>query len=107
VALFAHAYGFLAVFAAGAGPAAHRAPGGGEETAPADVRAAAAAPATARRPTRRRSPPTRKTPPAYLAGAVLSFNEQLERILEVTLVLLLGGMLTRHLVPPKRSGSCR
>jgi len=31
--------------------------------------------------------------PAHLAGAVLSFNEQLERIGEVTLVLLVGGML--------------
>src|SRR5262249_30067651 len=31
--------------------------------------------------------------PAYLAWAVLSFNERLERIVEVALVLLAGGML--------------
>ncbi|HMY75224.1 MAG TPA: sodium:proton antiporter, partial [Blastocatellia bacterium] len=32
--------------------------------------------------------------PAYLVQAVLGFNEQLERIAELTVVLLLGGMLT-------------
>ncbi len=32
---------------------------------------------------------------AYMAEAVLGFNEQVERLLEVCLVLLLGGMLTR------------
>jgi NhaP-type Na+/H+ or K+/H+ antiporter len=32
--------------------------------------------------------------PAYLAGAVLFFNEQLERFLEVALVLLVGGMIS-------------
>lgn len=32
--------------------------------------------------------------PAYMAGAVLAFNEQLERISEVGVVLLIGGMLS-------------
>jgi NhaP-type Na+/H+ or K+/H+ antiporter len=35
-----------------------------------------------------------KTAPAYMAWAVLSFNEQIERIVEVGVVLLVGGMLS-------------
>ncbi|HYF03737.1 MAG TPA: cation:proton antiporter, partial [Patescibacteria group bacterium] len=34
--------------------------------------------------------------PAYMAGVVLSFNEQMERILEVVLVILVGGMFSLH-----------
>ncbi|MES2459652.1 MAG: sodium:proton antiporter [Armatimonadota bacterium] len=37
--------------------------------------------------------------PSYLVRNMLSFNEQLERIGEVILVLLLGGMLTRGYFP--------
>ncbi|HEX8832741.1 MAG TPA: hypothetical protein VF719_01010, partial [Abditibacteriaceae bacterium] len=37
--------------------------------------------------------------PAFMAKAVLAFNEQLERIGEVTVVLLVGAMLTRDYIP--------
>jgi sodium/hydrogen antiporter len=88
-ALLAHAYGFLAVFAAGlalrriqqSSPApdfdAHAvAFGGAHELATAPDKA-----------------------PTYMAHAVLHFNEQLERIAEVSLVLLVAGTLTLAYVP--------
>lgn len=40
-----------------------------------------------------------KTEPAYMAWAVLTFNEQLERLLAIAMVLLLGGMLTTAYMP--------
>lgn len=87
LALVAHSYGFLAVFAAGYAlrgierkassqsgrpeiPFIPVEPGHEEEVA--------TAPATA---------------PAYLAQAVLSFNEQMERIAEVAMVIMLGALL--------------
>jgi NhaP-type Na+/H+ or K+/H+ antiporter len=80
------AYGFLAVFAAGLAlrrvELAHTGEDPGEEIkAIAKIgkdEAVATDPAKA---------------PAYMAHAVLGFNEQLERIGEVGVVLLLGGML--------------
>ncbi|HYD53603.1 MAG TPA: cation:proton antiporter [Gemmatimonadaceae bacterium] len=96
VALLVHGYGFLAVFAAGyalrreeriASPTAARA-----ELPPAEVLAAAGA------GTRRELATSRETAPAYMARAALGFTEQLERILEVGVVLLLGGMLSRATV---------
>ena len=39
--------------------------------------------------------------PAYMAHAVLSFNEQLERIAEVGVVLLVGGMLSMGYISPE------
>ncbi|MBI3967098.1 MAG: cation:proton antiporter, partial [Chloroflexi bacterium] len=38
--------------------------------------------------------------PAYMARAVLGFTEQLERIGEVGIVVLIGGMLSFELLPP-------
>ena len=93
VALLAHAYGFLAVFAAGLAlrrverQHTEESEGAGE-AAPADVTAAAAgeeAEALATHP---------EKAPAYMAQAVLGFNEQLERIGEVAVVILLGAMLS-------------
>lgn len=86
-ALLLHAYGFLAVFAAGlALRAVERRQTGDQpqeqvlETASAEKRdEIATAPATA---------------PAHMAGAVLNFNEQMERILEVALVLIVGVLLS-------------
>lgn len=86
-AVLLHAYGFLAVFAAGlALRAVERHQTGGRppeqvlETASAEKRdEIATAPETA---------------PAHLAGAVLNFNEQIERILEVALVLIIGVLLS-------------
>ncbi|MES2766647.1 MAG: cation:proton antiporter [Bacteroidota bacterium] len=37
-----------------------------------------------------------ETAPQYLAGAVLGFNEQLERLFEIIMVLLVAGMFTWH-----------
>lgn len=83
-----HAYGFLAVFAAGVAlRAAERraSDGDGKTTETVSAMAAGHAPhlsALGDRPA-----------PAYFAGALLAINEQLERILEVALVLLVGAML--------------
>jgi len=81
VALLAHATGFLAVFAAGlALRRVERQSRGDKPLENVKDEALATHPEKA---------------PAYMAEAVLSFNEQVERLLEVGLVLLLGGMLTR------------
>ncbi len=83
-----HGWGFLAVFAAGVAMRAterqHSGPLPVEE-----VKAAAEA-------TERRAATDRRAAPAYLAGAVLSFNEQLDRIAELTLVVLVGALLSAH-----------
>ena len=111
LALLIHSYGFLAVFAAGLAlrrterrETAKAAEAG--VAPPADVRLAEAAEQAAEQAEGGQAAgaveigaggeaaatdPLRA--PAHLAGAVLSFNEQLERIGEVTLVLLVGGML--------------
>jgi NhaP-type Na+/H+ or K+/H+ antiporter len=95
-ALAAHTYGFLAAFAAGL--ALRRVESAAAAEAPAyepapDVSAAAHAGDAEKVAT------DAKTAPAYMASAVLGFNEQLERMFEVALVLLLGGMLTRDYLP--------
>ena len=51
-----------------------------------------------RRPTRTMATDPEKAP-AYMAQAVLGFNEQLERIGEVAVVVLLGGMLALAALP--------
>lgn len=81
IALLAHAYGFLAVFAAGLAMRRIEMQSSGEDF-PEDVRDEGQA-------------TDQEMAPAYMAEAVLGFNEQLERILEVGVVLLLGGMLSR------------
>src|SRR3954453_12340657 len=94
VGLLAHTYGFLAVFAAGlalryiemrANREEPPADGGGmpREGGEQEI---ATHPAKA---------------PAYMAQAVLGFNEKLERITEVAVVLLLGGMLTTRYLHPE------
>ena len=98
VALLLHTYGFLAAFAAGValrrveaddGDGANA---GGHGAAPPDVTAAAAAanPEAATDP---------EKAPAYMAQAVLGFNEQLERICEVAVVVLIGGMIAPRYLP--------
>jgi sodium/hydrogen antiporter len=90
LALAAHTYGFLAVFAAGlalrrierratgANPPPHElAPTGPTEEIETDDEKA----------------------PAYMAHAVLGFNEQLERICEVAVVILIGTMLLPSSIP--------
>jgi NhaP-type Na+/H+ or K+/H+ antiporter len=83
-ALMAHTYGFLAVFAAGL---AFRL---GERT-PGDATRASAEKKSALETENLATDP--ETAPAHMAAAVLNFNEQFERILEVGLVLVLGMML--------------
>lgn len=87
LALLLHAYGFLAVFAAGLALRAverretgDRLPDQVLETASAEKREEIAT--------------ATETAPAHLAGAVLSFNEQMERVLEVALVLIVGVLLS-------------
>jgi NhaP-type Na+/H+ or K+/H+ antiporter len=98
-ALAAHAYGFLAVFAAGLAlraverRSADR--GGARADVPASLRAESE---TEEREAAATNP---KSAPAYMAGAVLAFNEHLERIFELAMVLLLGGMLTAKYLPPQ------
>lgn len=90
VALLLHAYGFLAVFAAGVAlrqleQSQTREPASAEqvERAMADPdRTAAAAIAVDPRHA-----------PAFMAQAVLGFNEQVERIGEVTIVIAIGALL--------------
>jgi NhaP-type Na+/H+ or K+/H+ antiporter len=104
LALLVAGYGFLAVFAAGL--AVRRVErrettrGKAAVTAPADVRAAAAsATLTTHRPAgtsttdKERLATDESTAPAYMAEAALGFTEQLERLAELAVVLLLGSML--------------
>lgn len=92
IALLLHAYGFLAVFAAGLGLRHMEMRKTGSEVEPTQVLQEA----------NREAPeePTEKlathneAAPAYLAHASLGFSEQAERILEAAVVLVLGGILT-------------
>jgi NhaP-type Na+/H+ or K+/H+ antiporter len=82
LALLVHAYGFLAVFAAGHALRRyeHR---HASVRAPAVVLAAAAAVDDG-------DPPDTSAP---MAGAVLAFNEQIEHVAELALVICIGAML--------------
>ena len=91
IAVLLKSYGFLAVFAAGFALRREErlqtlATSGAD--APPDVHAAAN---TARAAEVATAP---DTAPAYMAQATLGFTEQLERLLEVGVVLMLGGMLS-------------
>lgn len=86
-ALLAHTYGFLAVFAAGIAmrqvDQADREQNGAAEEGPEGRKFESAA----------------DSPPPLTAHGVLLFNEQLERILEVGVVILIGGMLSVGYLP--------
>lgn len=85
IALQIHAYGFLAVFAAGLAVRRIERENSGVAP-PADVVVAgSAAEEQATDP---------GTAPAYMASAVLNFNEQLERLGELAVVLVVGAMLS-------------
>lgn len=83
-ALLIHSYGFLAVFAAGLALRRIERQHTGD-AAPPDVQQAAHASET--------DATDRETAPAFMAQAVLGFNEQLERLGEVGVVLVLGAAL--------------
>jgi NhaP-type Na+/H+ or K+/H+ antiporter len=91
-ALLAHSYGFLAVFAAGfALRATERHFTGDQSPEPAlDNISEPVDEELATHP---------EKAPAVMAQAVLTFNEHLERIGEVGVVVLVGGMLTLRMVP--------
>lgn len=89
-ALLAHTYGFLAVFAAGLALRRVEMQHTGDQV-PDDV--VAAGEATPANTETADAATDAHTAPAYMAQAVLGFNEQLERIAEVGIVVLLGSML--------------
>ena len=89
-ALLIHSYGFLAVFAAGL--ALRRVEREHSEEKGAAVAETPAADAASEPPTEEDATHPERAP-AVMASAVLAFNEQLERIGEVTMVLILGAML--------------
>ena len=93
-AIFLHTYGFLAVFAAGLALRKIEERSGGLEQAPDEVIAAAAA--EGREEEIATDP---KTAPAYMTQAVLGFTEQLERIGEVVVMLMVGVMISVTGVP--------
>jgi NhaP-type Na+/H+ or K+/H+ antiporter len=86
VALLLHAYGFLAVFAAGLAIRHEemRRVGGGTPAPAPPPSSAHEQPETAFNP---------DTAPKYMADAVLSFTEQVDRLLEVAAVVVLGALL--------------
>ncbi|HXI18009.1 MAG TPA: cation:proton antiporter [Chloroflexota bacterium] len=86
VGLYAHTYGFLAVFAAGL--ALRRVEARATNDAPPR---GIAAEALGQDPNEIATDPEKA--PAYMAQAVLGFNEQLERIGAVAVMVLVGGML--------------
>ena len=86
-ALLIHSYGFLSVFAAGLALRRVEREHTGQDTSP-DVKAAAHA-------SEEDGATHPETAPAYMAQAVLGFNEQLERLGEVAVVLVLGGLLSQ------------
>lgn len=87
-ALTAHTYGFLAAFAAGvAVRAVERKYSTGQASAEVGALRVSGQ--------EHEAATDESTAPAYMAEAVLSFNEQIERLLEVLLVLLLGALLAR------------
>lgn len=91
IALLLHAYGFLAVFAAGVAlrNLVQRQSPSAEDSRDA-VEKATALPDRSMAETLAVDP---KHAPAYMAHAVLGFNEQLERIGEVTVVVTIGALL--------------
>ena len=92
IALLFHSYGFLAVFAAGHALRRIELKSTGEKP-PDDVMALTKAGEEEEIAT------DPEKAPAYMAQAVLVFNEQLERMGEVFVVVLVGGMLTMSYLP--------
>jgi NhaP-type Na+/H+ or K+/H+ antiporter len=90
IALLAHSYGFLAVFAAGLAVRRIELQSAGATSggSMADVKVGDHEAATAV-----------ETAPAYMAHAALVFNQPLERVAEVTVVVLIGSMLSPRYLP--------
>ncbi|MEA2512342.1 MAG: sodium/hydrogen antiporter, partial [Thermomicrobiales bacterium] len=86
-ALFVHAYGFLAVFAAGLALRRIEQRATGADLDEVTKQLTVGDQDVAVRP---------ETAPAYMAQAVLGFNEQLERVGEIAVVVLVGALLAPH-----------
>jgi NhaP-type Na+/H+ or K+/H+ antiporter len=95
-ALLLHTYGFLAVFAAGQALRRIEMRANGEQDIEPPIEAMPPGGATERAEQLATDP---DQAPAYMAQAVLGFNEQLERIGEVAVVVLVGGILSASRVP--------
>ncbi|MBL8258237.1 MAG: cation:proton antiporter [Candidatus Competibacteraceae bacterium] len=99
LALVCHSYGFLAVFAAGIALGRVKEPAGHREL-----------PAVANGLSPQDAKEKLATHPelagVYLTREVLNFNEQLERIAEVALVLVVGAMLSYVTLPANIVGFC-
>jgi NhaP-type Na+/H+ or K+/H+ antiporter len=93
LALLLKGYGFLAVFAAGLALRRIERTESGGEAPPDDVAVAAQTGEAEEVAT------DQEKAPAFMAQAALGFTEQLERIGEVSVVLLLGGMLSWNFLP--------
>lgn len=93
-ALLLHTYGFLAVFAAGLALRKIEERSAGQEQAPDEV--VATATAQGRGEEIATDP---ETAPAYMTQAVLGFTEQLERIGEVVVMLMVGIMISVTGIP--------
>jgi len=91
IALVCHAYGFLAVFAAGLALRRVERLASGLERKPVVETLEHSGQATNTTEELATDP---ENAPAYMAHAVLTFNEQLERIGEVVIVLVVGAMLS-------------
>ena len=91
-ALLAHSYGFLAVFAAAVALRRVERLHSGDEP-PEELKSVASVGAASEAAT------DPKKAPAYMAQAVLGFNEQLERIGEVVVVVMVGAMLSAEYLP--------
>lgn len=99
-ALLLHAYGFLAVFAAGVAlrRIERRNVVDDEEASGSAPTAVAVASPLVSVDAREMAATDAKTAPAFMAQAVLVFNEQIERIGEIFVVLLIGGLINASLV---------
>jgi sodium/hydrogen antiporter len=85
--LLLHTYGFLAVFAAGVALRRIESSSGSRDAPVPDPKIAVIAGSA------ESAAVSPETGPAFMAQAVLVFNEQMERICEIIVVLLLGGAL--------------
>lgn len=105
LALVVHAYGFLAVFAAGVAIRRvewlHRKQAAGRESAAGiteSAREESAGQESGSSSSSELAVAAAKPGGGYMAGPVLNANEEFERILEIGLVLMLGGMLSREML---------
>src|SRR5215211_1643250 len=94
-ALLLHAYGFLAVFAAGLALRRVEVHATGQAREPDELLAAVDVTDDEDLATHP------QTAPAYMAQTVLAFTEQLERIGEVAVMLLIGAMLSLDTISPE------